>query len=63
MKWLKNWLLSSVKALLLKEIDALDQYKPVIADIIKKNVDPDKTAQMVVDYVKELALKLVDKVF
>jgi hypothetical protein len=61
MTWLKKWLLSQVKATAMKEIGSLDQYKPMISDIIKKNVDPDKTAEMVVNYVKDFLTKLVDK--
>jgi len=58
---LKSWLLGGVKTALLKEIDKLDQYEDDLANIIRKKLNPDETAKMVVDYVQDLARKLVDK--
>jgi len=61
MNFIKKWLLAQVKVTAMKEIDSLDQYKQVIADLIRKNVDPDKTAELIVNYVKDLLKKLVEK--
>jgi len=62
MNWLKSLLLNAAKSQMNKEIDGLSQYEPQLADIIRKNVDPDKTATLIVNYVQDLARKYVDKI-
>ena len=61
MKWLKNWLLKGVKKALLNEVAKFYKYEPVLVELIRQNVKPDKQAKAVVDYVQDLLRKIIEK--
>lgn len=56
LSWIPRLLLSKAKLNLcdeiFKQIDKLDELKPLIADLIRRNADPDKSAERVVSWTK-----------
>jgi hypothetical protein len=60
---IKAWLLAKVEDALLKEIQKLDRYESVLAEIIKAKLDPDERAKQVVDWVQEKLVEAVEKAF
>src|SRR5690242_8996961 len=60
---IKAWLLGRLEAALLAEVNKLDVYEPVLADLIRKNADPDQRAQQAIDWVQAQLTSVVNKAF
>jgi hypothetical protein len=60
---IKAWLLGKVQIAAAVEIQKMDQYEPVLADLIRKELDPDARSKQVVDFVQEKLTEIVNKAF
>ena len=60
---IKLWLFSKVQATAIAEINKLDQYEPVLADLIRKQTDPDMRSKQVVDWVQAQLTSIINKAF
>lgn len=60
-KFLHGWIFGAVKAKLLSEVEKLDNYEDDIAALLRRHIDADAKAKLVVDYVQEFLTSLVNK--
>lgn len=60
-KFLHSWIFGSLEAKLVAEIDKLDNYEDDIAELLRRHLDADAKAKLVVDYVQNFLTSLVDK--
>ncbi len=60
---IKAWLLGKVESALIKEIQKLDSYEVVLAELIKAKLDPDERSKQVVDWVQVKLTEAVEKAF
>lgn len=60
-----SWLVKilGIKSKLHAAVDMLDEYEDDLADIMKKHLNADDKAKLVVDYIQEWLLKWVEKIF
>lgn len=62
-KKLKSIFIGGLKDMILKEIDGLDRYEEDLAALIRKNLDPEKSAKAIVDFVQMHLRGIVEKIF
>lgn len=60
-KLLSGLVFSSVKAAALAEVSSLDNYEDDIAAFLKRNINPDQQAALIVNYVQDYLTSLVKK--
>jgi hypothetical protein len=60
-KFLHTWVFGSVEDQLLAEIDKLSNYEDDLAELLRRHLDADAKAKLVVDYVQDLLTSLIDK--
>jgi len=64
-KWVKTLFrafLGTLKKVLLASIVKMDDLEPRLAEVIRANVDPDKTAKKIVDMIQRHLTDSVEKV-
>jgi len=60
-KWFHKLVMWDLKVKAMNEIDQLNKYESVLADLIRKHLDPEDTAEAIVDFVQDHLRKLVEK--
>lgn len=60
---IKAWLLGKVEVALVKEIQKLDSYEVVLAELIKAKLDPDERSKQVVDWAQAKLVEVIEKSF
>jgi hypothetical protein len=61
-KTLLKALAGSLKSTLMKEVDGLGQYQPMLKDLIAKNTDPEIISKKVVEFVQQKLKEAINKV-
>lgn len=60
-KLLSGFIFSSVKATALAEVASLDNYEDDIATFLKRKINPDAQAALIISYVQDYLTKMVKK--